>query len=163
MITARMDTMNAAERLTDSVTTMLIITATAPCSQLLAQEAVPLEEVLRHQTHILTLEYETRLLLLTPHDVTCTEMTEGDVLIEPIITDEADPLIPRSRGSRHLNGPQDRPPKHLIPPKEPPYLLGEAQDRDLTADLQAPTLSAAPAAQAVAGTMWFVCFHNKHS
>lgn len=163
MIPARMDTMTAVGHLTDSVTTMPIITATAPCSQLLAQEAVPLEEVSRHQTRILTLEYETRLLLLTQHDVTCTEMTEDDVPIEPIITDEADHLIPHSRGSRRLNGPQGRRPKHLIPPKEHPYLPGEAQDRDLTADLQAPTLSAAPAAQAVAGVTWFVCFHNKHS
>lgn len=159
MITARMDTTTAAGHLTDSVTTTLIITVIALCLQLLVQEAVLLEEVLRRQTHILTLEYETHLLLLIRHDVTCTEMTEGDVPIEPI-TDEADRLIPRSQGNLRLKGPQGKPPKLLIPLKEPPYLPGEAQDRGPAADLQVPTLSAALAAQAAAGMKLDLCMFS---
>lgn len=159
MITARMDTTTAAGHLTDSVTTTLIITVIALCLQLLVQEAVLLEEVLRRQTHILTLEYETHLLLLIQLDVTCTEMTEGDVPIEPI-TDEADRLIPRSQGNLRLKGPQGKPPKLLIPLKEPPYLPGEAQDRGPTADLQVLTLSAALAAQAVAGMKHDLCMFS---
>lgn len=57
-ITAHMDTMNAAALSTDSVIITLIITETGLCSLLLAQGAVLLGEALRHQTRILTLEFE---------------------------------------------------------------------------------------------------------
>lgn len=59
MITARMDTMSGVAPLTDSVTTMLIITEIVPCLLPLAQGAVLSGEALRHQTHILTLGFET--------------------------------------------------------------------------------------------------------
>lgn len=151
MITAHMDTMNALVLSTDSVTTMRIITVIALCLLLLVQGAVPLGEALRRLSHILTLELETPSLLLILHDVTCTEMTEDGVLIEPIITAGADHLIPHSQGTLPLNGPRGKPPKLLIPLKEPPCLLGEAQSLDLAAGLQALILSAVPAARAAAG------------
>ncbi|MEQ2202402.1 hypothetical protein XENOCAPTIV_028530 [Xenoophorus captivus] len=139
MITAHMATMSAVGLLTD-VTTMLNITAIALCSQLLAPAAVPSEGVLRQQTHILTLEYETHLLLPIQHGVTSTGMIEGDALIELIITIvEADHLIPPSRGTRLLNAPQGKPQKLPILLKEPLCHPEEAQDQDLIADLQART------------------------
>lgn len=150
MITAHMDIMTAVALSTDSVTTMLIITVIALCLLLLVQGAVPLGEALRHQTHILTLEYETLLLLLILHDVTFTEMTEDDVLIEPIITVGVDHLIPHSQGTLPHNGPRGKPLKLLIPLKEPLCPLGEARDLDPAVDLQALILSAAPAARAAA-------------
>lgn len=151
MITAHMDTMNAVALSTDSVTTTLIITEIVLCLLPLAQGAVLLGEALRRQTHILTLEFETPSLLLILQDVTYTEMTEGDVLIEPTITVGADHLIPHSRGTLPHNGPQDKPPKLLIPRKDLLCPLGEAHDLDPGADLQALILSAAPAARAAAG------------
>lgn len=150
MITAHMDTMSAVALSTDSVTTTLIITVIVLCLLLLAQGAVPLGGVLRHQTHILTLEFETPLLLLMLHDVTSTEMTEDDVLIELTITVEADHLIPPSQDTLPHNGPQDRPPKLLTPLKELLCPLAEAHDLSPAADLQALILSAAPAVRAVA-------------
>lgn len=148
MITARMDTMTAAALSTDSVTTTLIITVIAPCLLPLAQGAVPLGEALRHQTHILTLEFEILSLSLILQDVTCTEMTEDDVLIEHIITVGVDRLIPHSQGTLPHNGPRGKPPKLLIPLKEPLCPQGEARDLDPAVDPRAPILSAAPAAQA---------------
>lgn len=118
MITAHMDTMSAVALLTDSVTTTLIITEIVPCLLLLAQGAVLSGEALRHQTHILTLEFETPLLLLILHDVTYTEMTEDGGLIELTITVGADRLIPHSQGTLPHNGPPDKPPKLRIPLKE---------------------------------------------
>lgn len=156
MITAHMDTMTAVALSTDSVTTTLIITEIVLCLLLLAQGAVPLEEALRHQTHILTLESETPSLLLILQDVTYTEMTEDDVSIEPTITVGAGHLIPHSQGTLPHSGPQDKPPKLLIPLKELLCPLGEVQDLDLVADLQALILSAAPAARAAAGVTF--CF-----
>lgn len=150
MITAHTDTMTAVALLTDSVTTTPIITATALCLPLLAQAAVLSGEALRHQTRILTLESETLLLLLTLHDVTCTEMTEDGVSIGPIITVGADRLIPHSQGIPPLNGPRGNPPKLLIPLKERLCPLGEAQGLDLAADLRVLILSAAQAARAAA-------------
>lgn len=150
MITAHMDTMTAVALSTDSVTTTLIITEIALCSLLLDKGAALLGEASRHQTHILTLEFETPLLSLILHDVTYTEMTEDDELIEPIITAGADHLIPHSLGTLPHNGPRDKPPKLLIPQKELLCPLGEAHDLDHAADLQARILSAAPAARAVA-------------
>lgn len=134
MITAHMDTMSAAALLTDSVTTTLIITEIAQCLLLLAQGAVLLREALRHRTHILTLEFETPLLSLIQHDVTYTEMTEDDVLIEPTITAGADHLIPLRQGTHPHNGPRDKPPKLLIPLKELLCPLEEARDLDPGAD-----------------------------
>lgn len=154
MITAHMDTMNAAALLTDSVIIMLIITETVQCLLLLAQEVVLLGEALRHQTHILTLEFEIPSLSLILRGVTYTEMTEEDVLIELTITVGADHLIPRSPGTHPHSGPQDRPLKLLIPPREPHCPLEEAHDLDPGADLQVLILSAAPAAQAVAGVIF---------
>lgn len=148
MITARMDTMTAVALSTDSVITMLIITVIALCLLLLAQGAVPLGEALRRQTHILTLEFETLSLLLILHDVTCTEMTEDDVLIEHIITVGVDHLIPHSQGTLPHKGPRGKPPKLLIPLKEPLCPQGEAQDLDPAVDLRVLILSAAPAARA---------------
>lgn len=150
MITAHMDTMNAAALLTDSVTTTLIITETVLCLLLLAQGAVLLGEASRRQTHILTPEFETPSLLLILHDVTYTEMTEDDVLIEPTITVGADHLIPHSQDTPPHNGPRDKLPKLLIPLKELLCPLGEARDLDPAADLPALTLSAAPAARVAA-------------
>lgn len=150
MITARTDTTTAVALSTDSVTTMLIITEIAPCSLPPDKGAALSGEASRRQTHILTLEFETPLLSLILRDVTCTETTEDDALIEPTITAEADRLIPRSLGTLPHNGPRDKPPKLLIPPKELLCPLGEAHDPDHAADLQAPTLSAAPAARAAA-------------
>lgn len=152
MITAHMATTSAVGLLTDATTT-LNITAIALCLQPPAPAAVPSEGVLRRRTHILTLEYETRLPLPIQHGVTSTGTIEGDASIELIITiDEADRLIPPSRGTRLLNGPQDRPQKPPILLKDPLCPREEAPDRDLKADLQARTLSAAPAAQAAAVT-----------
>lgn len=151
MITAHMAIMSAAGLLTDNVTTTLIITAIAQCLHPLAPAAVQSEGVLRQQTHILTLEYETHLPLPIQHGETSTEMIGGDVLIVLITTVEADHLIPPSRGIRLLSEPQGKLQKPLILLKEPLCPPEEAQGRDLKADLQAPTLSAAPAAQAVAG------------
>lgn len=105
MITAHMDTMTAAALLTDSVTTAQIITVIVLCLLLLVQGPVLLGEALRHQTHILTLEFETPSLFLILRDVTCIEMTEDDVLIEHTITVGAAHLIPHSRGILHHNGP----------------------------------------------------------
>lgn len=155
MITAHMDTMSAVVLSTDSVTTMLIITVIVLCLLLLAQGAVPLGGALRHQTHILTLEFETLSLLLMLHDVTSTEMTEDDVLIELTITVGADRLIPPSQDTLPHKG-QDRPPKLLTPLKELLYPLGEAHDLNPAADLQALILSAARAVRAVAGGTFFV-------
>lgn len=150
MITAHTDTMIAVERLKDSVTTTLIIIEIDLCLPRPAQGAALLLEALRQQTHTLTLGYETHSLLLIQQGVTYTEMTEDEGLIELIIA-EADHLIPRSQDIRLLSGLQDKLPKPLIPLKGPLCPLEEAQDHDPTADLQAPTLSAAPAAQAVTG------------
>lgn len=150
MITAHMDTMTAVVLLTDSVTTTPIITASALCLLLLAQAAVLLGEALRRQTHTLTLESETLLLLLTLHDVTCTEMTEDGVSIGLTITVGVDRLTPHSQGIPLLSGPRGNPPKLLIPLKKPLCPLGEVRGLDLTADLQALIQSAAQAAQAVA-------------
>lgn len=150
MTTAHMDTMNAAALLTDSVTTTLTITETVLCLLLLAQGAVLLGEASRRQTHILTLEFETPSLLLILHDVTYTEMTEDDVLIEPTITVGADHLIPHSQDTLPHNGPRDKLPKLLIPLKELLCPLGEAHDLDPAADLPALTLSVAPAARVAA-------------
>lgn len=157
-ITAHMDTMTAAALLTDSVTTTPIITAIALCLPLPAQAALLSGEALRRQTRILTLESETLLLLLTLHGVNCTEMTEDGASIGPIITVGADRLIPHSQGTPPLNGPRGNPPKHLIPLKERPYPPGEAPGLDHAADLRAPILSVARAAQAVAGRNFFL-FH----
>lgn len=154
MITAHMDTMNAVALSTDSVIITLIITEIVLCLLLLAQGAVLLGEALRHQTHILTLEFETPSLLLILHDVTYTEMTEDDVLIEPTIIVGADHLIPHSQDTLPHNGPQDKPPKLLIPLKEHLCPLGEAPDLDPGADLRVLILSAAPAAQAAAGVIF---------
>lgn len=150
MITAHMDTMIAVALSTDSVTTTLIITVIVLCLLLLAKGAVLLGEALRHQTHILTLEFETPSLLLILHDVTCTEMTEDGELIELTTTVEADHLIPLSQGIHPHNGPRDKPPKRLTRPKELPCPPGEARGLGLTADLRALILSAAQAARAVA-------------
>lgn len=158
MITARMDTMSAVALSTDSVTTTLIITVIVLCLLLLAQGAVPSGGALRHQTHILTLEFETPSLLLMLHDVTSTEMTEDDVLIELTITAEADHLIPPSQDTLPHNGPRDRPPKLPIPLKELLCPLGEAHVLNPAADLQALILSAAPAVQAVAGETLFLLY-----
>lgn len=155
MITAHMDTMSAVELSTDSVTTTLIITEIVLCLLLLAQGAVLLVGALRHQTHILTLEFETPSLLPILQDVTYTEMTEDDVLIEPTITVGADHLIPHSPGTLPHNGPRDKPPKLLIPLKELLCPLGEAHDLDPTADLRALIRSAAPAARAAAGLTFY--------
>lgn len=151
MITAHMDTMTAVALSTDSATTTLIITEIVLCLLLLAQGAVLSGEALRHQTHILTLEFVTPSLLLILHDVTYTEMTEDDVLIELTITAGADRLILHSQGILPHNGPRDKPPKLLIPLKELLCPLGEARDLDPGADLRALILSAAPAARAAAG------------
>lgn len=157
MITAHMDTMSAVALSTDRVTTTPSITEIVPCLLLLAQGAVLSRGALRHQTHILTLEFETPLpLLLILHDVTYTEMTEDDGLTEPTITVGADHLIPHSQGILLHNGPRDKPPKLLIPPKELLCPLGEVPDLDLAADLPALILSAAPAARAAAGV--YICF-----
>ena len=78
-------------------------------------------------------------------------MTEDDGLIEPTITVGADHLIPHSQGTLHHNGPRDKPPKRLIPPKELLCPLGEVLDLDPAADLRALILSPAPAARAAAG------------
>lgn len=149
-ITAHMATMSAVGHLTD-VTTTLNITVIVPCLQLLARAVVPSEGVLKQQAHILSLEYEIHLPLPVQQDVTSTEMIEGDVLIELITTVEADHLIPPSQGTHLLNGLQGKPQKLPILLKERLCPLEEAQDRDLTADHRARTLSAAPAVQAVAG------------
>lgn len=154
MITAHMDTMNAAALSTDSVIITLIITEIVLCLLLLAQGAVLLGEALRHQTHILTLEFEIPSLLLILHGVTYTEMTEDAVLIEPTITVGADHPIPHSQGTLPRNGPQDKPPKLLILLKEQLCRLGEGPDPDPGADLQVLILSAAPAAQAAAGVIF---------
>lgn len=158
MITAHMDTMTAAALSTGSVTTTLIITATALCLLLLAQGAVLSGGALRHQTHILTLEFETPSLSLILHGVTCTEMTEDGVLIELIITVAAGHLIPHSQGTLPHNGPQDKTPKLLIPLKELLCPLGEARDLDPAVDPRALILSAAPAARAAAGVTSTSCF-----
>lgn len=155
MITAHMDTMNAAALLTDSVIIMLTITETVQCLLLLAQEVVLLGEALRHRTHILTLEFETPSPSLTPHGVTCTEMTEEDVLIGRTITVGAGHLIPRSLDTHPRSGPQDRTLNLLIPPREPHYLLEEAHDLNPAVDLRVLIRSAAPAAQAAAGVIFF--------
>lgn len=160
MITARMDIMSAAALSTDSVTTTQNITAIVLCLLLLAQGPVLLGEALKHQTHILTLEFETPSLFLILRDVTCIEMTEGDVLIEHTITVGAAHLIPHSQGTLHRNGPQDKHPKLLILLREFPCLPEEAQDLVRIADLQALILSAAPAAQAVAGVTLITTLHN---
>lgn len=160
MITAHMDTMTAAALSTDSVTTMQNITAIVLCLLLLAQGPVLLGEALRHQIHILTLEFETPSLFLILRDVTCIEMTEEDVLIERTITVGAAHLILHSRGTLHHNGPQDKHLKLLIPLKELLCLLEEAQDLVPVADLQALILSAAPAAQAVAGVTFNTTLHS---
>lgn len=160
MITAHMDTMTAAALSTDSVTTTQNITAIVLCLLLPAQGPVLLGEALRPQTHILTLEFETPSLFLILRDVSCIEMTEGDVLIERTITVGAAHLIPHSRGTLHRNGPQDKRPKLLIPLKELLCLLEEVQDLVPVADLQALILSAAPAAQAVAGVTVNATLHS---
>lgn len=152
MITAHMDTMSAVALSTDSATTTLIITEIVPCLLLLALEVVPLGEALRQQTHILTLEFETHLLLLILHGVNYTEMREDGGLIEPTITGGADHLIPHSRGTLLHNGPRDKPLKLLIPLKELLCPLGEVRDLDPTAGRRALILSAAPAALAAAVT-----------
>lgn len=156
MITAHMDTMNAAALSTDSVIITQIITETDLCLLLLAQGAVLLGEALRHQTHILTLESATPSLLLIQHDVTYTEMTGDGALTEPTIIVGADHLIPHSQGTLPHNGPRDKPPKLLIPLKE--HLCPPEEDPDLGpgVDLRVPIQSAAPAAQAAAGI--FVCY-----
>lgn len=159
MITAHMDIMTAVVLLTDSVTTTPIITAIALCLLLLAQAAVLLGEALRRQTHTLTLESETLLLLLTLHDVTCTEMTEDGVSIGLTITVGVDRLTPHSQGIPPLSVPRGNPSKLLIPLKKHLCPLGEARDLDLTADLQALIQSAAQAAQAVAGGNFFSFFN----
>lgn len=158
MITAHMDTMSAAALSTDSVTTTLIITEIAQCLLLLAQGAVLLREALRHRTHILTLEFETPLLLLIRHDGTHTEMTEDDVLIEPTITVGVDHLIPLRQGTHPHSGPRDKPPKLLIPLKELLCPLEEARDLDPGADLQALILSVALAARAAAGVTFILYY-----
>lgn len=155
MITAHMDTMNAAALLTDSVIIMLTITETVQCLLLLAQEVALLGEALRHRTHILTLEFEIPSPSLILHGVTCTEMTEEDVLIERTITVGADHLIPRSPDTHPRSGPQDRTLKPLIPPREPLYLREEAHDLNPGVDLPVLIRSAAPAAQAAAGVIFF--------
>lgn len=152
MITAHMDTMNAAAALlTDSVTIMLTTIETVhQCLLLLAQEVALLGEALRHRTHILTLEFEIPSPSLTPHGVTCTEMTEEDVLIERTIIVGADHLTPRSLDTHPHSGLQDRTLNLLIPPRERHYLQEEAHDLSRGVDLQVLTRSAAPAAQAAA-------------
>lgn len=155
MITAHMDTMNAAALLTDSVIIMLTITETVQCLLLLAQEVALSGEALRHRTHILTLEFEIPSPSLILHGVTCTEMTEEDVLIERTITVGADHLIPRSLDTHPRSGPQDRTLKPLIPPREPLYLREEAHDLNPGVDLPVLIRSAAPAAQAAAGVIFF--------
>lgn len=152
MITARMDTMSAVAHLTDSGTTMLIITVIVQCLLLLVRGAVPSVEALRHQTHILILEFETLSPLQMPHDVTSTGMTEDDALIELIIIVEAGRLILLSQDIPPHNGPQDRLPKHPIPLNELLCPLEEDHDLNPAADPQVQTLSAAPAVQAVAVT-----------
>lgn len=154
MITAHMDTTNAAALSTDSVITMQIITEIALCLLLLAQGAVLLGEALRHRTHILTLEFETPSVLIILHDATYTEMTEDDVLIEPTITVGAGRLIPHSQGTLPLKGPRDKPPKILILLRGHLCPLGEAPDLDPRADLPVRILSAAPAVQAAAGVIF---------
>lgn len=150
MIPAHMDTTNAAAPLTDSVTTMLNTIVIVLCSLLPVPEAVRLVEVLRPLTPTLTLEFETLSRLLTPHGVTCTEMTEGGVLIKLTITVEADRLIPLSPDTLPHNGPQDKTPNPHIHLKEHPYPLEEVKDPVLAAGLQAPILLAALAAREVA-------------
>lgn len=163
MITAHMDTMNAAAALlTDSVIIMLTITETVQCLPLLAQEVALLGQALRHRTHILTLEFEIPSPSLTPRGVTCTEMTEEDVLIERTITVGADHLTPRSLDTHPHSGLQGRTLKLLIPPREHHYLLEEAHDPSRGVDLQVLTRSAAPAVQAAAGVIFFQVLTNKH-
>lgn len=155
MITAHTDTMIAVELLKDSVTTTLITIGIDLCLPRPARGAALLPGALRQRTHTLILGYETHSLLLIQRGATYTGMTEDEELIELIITAEADRLIPRSRDIRLLSGLQDKPPKPLIPLKGPLCPLEEAQDHDPTAGLQAPTLSAAPAAQAATGSYCF--------
>lgn len=161
MIPAHMDTMNAAPPLTDSVTTMLNTIAIVLCLLLPALEAVQLVEVLRPLTPILTLEFETLSLLLTLHGVTCTEMTEGGVLIKLTITVEADHLIPLSPDIPPHNGPQDKTPNPHIHLKELPCPLEEVKGPVLAAGLQAPILLAALAAQGVEGVFSHSSFFFK--
>lgn len=77
-------------------------------------------------------------------------MTEGAVWIGRIIIDEADPLIPHSQGTHLHNGPRDKRLNLLIPPKELPCPLEEAQGLGREVDLQAQILLAVVAAQEVA-------------
>ena len=163
MITAHMDTRTAVALSTGSVTTTLNITVIVLCLLLLARGAVLLGQALRQQTHILTLEFETPSLLLIQHDVTCTEMTEDDVLTELTIIGEADRLIPHSQGTLPHNGPRDKPPKPLIRLKELLCPLVEAHDLGPAADLQALILSAAPAARAVAGVSLILSYYYSMS
>lgn len=151
-ITAHTDTTNAVERSTDSVIIMPIITEIVLCLLLLAQGAVLSGEPLRLQIHILTLELETHSLSLIPRGVTYTEMTEGDTSTEPTIIVVAAHLIPHNRGTLHPKETQDKLQK-LIPRKE--HHCPQEEERDLIpgADLQVLILSAAQAAQAVAGAI----------
>lgn len=163
MITARMDTMNAAAALlTGSVIIMLTITEIAQCLLPPAQEVALLGEALKHRTHILSLEFEIPSPSLTPPGVTCTEMTEGDESIERTITVGADRLTPRSLDTRRLSGLQDRTLNLLIPPRGRHSLLEEALDLSRGAGPRVLTRSAVPAAQAAAGMRFFQMLTNKH-
>lgn len=82
--------------------------------------------------------------------MTSTERTEGAVLTGLIIIDEADLLIPHSQGTPLHKGPRDKRLNLLIPLKELPCPLGEAQGLGHEADLRAQTLLAVVAAQEVA-------------
>lgn len=77
-------------------------------------------------------------------------MTEGAVLTGRIIIGEADLLIPHSQGTLLHSGPRDKHLNLLIPLKELPCHLEEAQDLGHKADLQALTRLAVVAAQEVA-------------
>lgn len=161
MITARMDTMNAAAALlTGSVIIMLTITETARCLLPLAQEVALSGEALRHRTHILTLEFEIPSPSRTPPGATCTEMTEEDESTERTITVGAGRLTPRSLDTHPHSG-LDRTPNLLIPPRERHSLLEEALDLSHGVDLPVLTRSAVPAAQAVAGVRFFQILTNQ--
>lgn len=151
MTTARTVTTSAAALSTGSGIIMPIITETVLCLPPLAQGAAPSGAPSRLQTHILTLGSATPSLSLTPHGVTCTEMTEGGTSTEPTITVAAAPLIPHSPGTPHPKGTRDKLPKLLIPRRERLCLLVEEHDLTPGADRPALILSAAPAARAAGG------------
>lgn len=146
--------MNAVALLTGRGITTQTITETVPFLPLelgLALQLARLVGLLTPQKLILSLEFVILSLCLVLHGEILTAMTGGDVLTELTIIAGVDLLIPRNHGTLLHKGPQDRPPKPPIPPKEPLSLQAEAHVPVPEADRPARIQSAAPAVPEVAG------------